>query len=72
MANILDISYIDFIGYQPILINVDNSFDVKPLHHYEEGGTPALIVDPCRIAKCKDYVNYVLHSCSKWLAKLCT
>ena len=72
MVNILDISYIDFIGYQPTLISVDNSFDVKPLHHYEEGGTPALIVDPRRIAKRNEYVSYVLHSCSKRLTKLCT
>ena len=72
MADILDITYIDIIGQQPTLINVDNSFDVEPLHNYEEGSTPALIVDPCRIEKLKDYVNYVLHSCSKWLAKLCT
>ena len=72
MADILDITYVDFIAHEPTLINVDNSFDIEPLHHYEEGGTPALIVDPCRIARCKDYVNYVLHSCSKWLVKLCT
>ena len=72
MANILDITYIDFTGYQPTLINVDNSFDVEPLHSYEEGGTLALIVDPRRISRRKDYVNYVLHSCSKRLAKLCT
>ena len=72
MADILDITYIDIIGQQPTLINVDNSFDVEPLHSYEEEGTPALIVDPHRIEKRKDYVNYVLHSCSKWLPKLCT
>ena len=72
MADILDITYIDVIACQSTLINVDNSFDIEPLHHYEDGGTPALIVDLRRIAKHKDYVNYVLHSCAKQLTKHCT
>ena len=58
--------------YEPTLVNVDNSFEVEPLHHYEEGGTPALIVDPHRVAKHKEYVNYVLYSCCKQLSMLCT
>ena len=72
MTDILDITYIEIIGQQTTLINLNNSFDVVPLHHFEEVGTPALIVDPCRIVKHKDYVNYVLHSCFKWLAKFYT
>ena len=67
MVDILDVTYINFIACQPTSINVDNSFDIDPLHHYEDGGTAALTVDPHRIAKHIDYVNYVMHSCAKQL-----
>ena len=41
------------------------------MHHYEEGDTPALIMNPHKISKRIEYVNYVLQSCRKQLEHLC-
>ena len=41
------------------------------MHHYEEGGTPALIMNLHKISKTVEYVNYVLHSCHKQLEHNC-
>ena len=41
------------------------------MHHYEEGGTPALIMSPHKISKRVEYVNYVLNSCRKQLEHHC-
>ena len=48
-------TYVDFVANYPTIINLDTVFvDNKSLHHYEEGGTQALIVNPHKIAKRKE------------------